>query len=120
MAGHFDLTDLQLIVHIGDWHSLTRGAEKTHLSLPAASTRIKNLEEHFGTQLLYRTSQGVTLTPSGAALTRHARPVMSQCEQLRGDMRSEERRDGKAGVSTWSTRWPPDPQKKTKSHNKKQ
>jgi len=86
MAGHFDLTDLQLIVHVGDWHSLTRAAEKTHLSLPAASTRIKNLEEYFGTQLLYRTSQGVTLTPSGEALTRHARTVMHQVEQLRGDM----------------------------------
>lgn len=86
MAGHFDLTDLQLIVHIGDRQSLTRAAEKTHLSLPAASTRIKNLEEHFGTQLLYRTSQGVTLTPSGEALTRHARTVMRQVEQLRGDM----------------------------------
>lgn len=86
MAGHFDLTDLQLIVHIGDRQSLTRAAEKTHLSLPAASTRVKNLEEHFGTQLLYRTSQGVTLTPSGEALTRHARTVMRQIEQLRGDM----------------------------------
>ncbi|MFJ1299491.1 LysR family transcriptional regulator [Pseudomonadota bacterium AL_CKDN230030165-1A_HGKHYDSX7] len=86
MATHFDLTDLQLMVHIGDWHSLTRGAEKSHLSLPAASTRVKNLEEHFGTQLLYRTSQGVTMTPSGEALTRHARTVMQQIEQLRGDM----------------------------------
>lgn len=86
MAGHFDLTDLQLIVHIGERQSLTRAAEKTHLSLPAASTRVKNLEEHFGTQLLYRTSQGVTLTPSGEALTRHARTVMRQIEQLRGDM----------------------------------
>ncbi|KAL02920.1 transcriptional regulator, LysR family [Bordetella holmesii CDC-H635-BH] len=86
MATYFDLTDLQLMVHIGDWHSLTRAAEKTHLSLPAASTRVKNLEEHLGTQLLYRTSQGVTLTPSGEALTRHARTVMQQIEQLRGDM----------------------------------
>ncbi|MVW80555.1 LysR family transcriptional regulator [Bordetella sp. 02P26C-1] len=86
MAGHFDLIDLQLIVHIGDQLSLTRAAEKTHLSLPAASTRVKNLEEYFGTQLLYRTSQGVTLTPSGEALTRHARTVMRQVEQLRGDM----------------------------------
>jgi len=86
MAAHFDLTDLQLIVHIGDWHSLTRGAEKSHLSLPAASTRVKNLEEYFGTQLLYRSSQGATLTPSGEALLRHARLVMQQVEQLRGDM----------------------------------
>ena len=45
MANHFDLTDLQLIVNIGDASSLTRGAEKSHLSLPAASNRVKNLEE---------------------------------------------------------------------------
>jgi DNA-binding transcriptional LysR family regulator len=86
MAAHFDLTDLQLITHIGDWRSLTRGAEKSHLSLPAASTRVKNLEEHFGTQLLYRSNQGATFTPAGEALLRHARAVMQQVEQLRGDM----------------------------------
>lgn len=86
MAMHFDLTDMQLMVNIGDSHSLTRGAEKSHLSLPAASTRVKNLEEHFGTRLLYRTSQGVTLTPSGEAMMRHARTVMGQIEQLRGEM----------------------------------
>jgi DNA-binding transcriptional LysR family regulator len=88
MAMHFDLTDMQLVVNIGDSHSLTRGAEKSFLSLPAASTRIKNLEEHFGTQLLYRTSQGVTLTPSGEALMRHARGVIAQIEHLRGDMQA--------------------------------
>lgn len=88
MAMHFDLTDMQLVVNIGDSHSLTRGAEKSFLSLPAASTRIKNLEEHFGTQLLYRTSQGVTLTPAGEALMRHARSVIGQIEHLRGDMQA--------------------------------
>jgi len=86
MALHFDLTDLQLIVHIGDWHNLTRGAEKSHLSLPAASTRVKNLEEHFGTPLFYRSSQGVTFTPAGEALLRNARAMMQQVQQLRGDM----------------------------------
>ena len=86
MALHFDLTDLQLIVHIGDWHNLTRGAEKSHLSLPAASTRVKNLEEHFGTPLFYRSSQGVTFTPAGEALLRNARALMQQVQQLRGDM----------------------------------
>ena len=86
MAMHFDLTDMQLMVNTGDSHSLTRGAERSHLSLPAASTWVKNLEEHFGTRLLYRTSQGVTLTPSGEAFTRHARTVMAQIEQMRGEM----------------------------------
>jgi DNA-binding transcriptional LysR family regulator len=86
MASHFDLTDLQLIVNIGDASSLTRGAEKSHLSLPAASNRVKNLEEHFGTRLFHRNSQGVTLTPSGEAFLRHARLVLRQIEHLRGDI----------------------------------
>lgn len=86
MANHFDLTDLQLIVNIGDASSLTRGAEKSHLSLPAASNRVKNLEEHFGTRLFHRNSQGVTLTPSGEAFLRHARLVLRQIEHLRGDI----------------------------------
>jgi DNA-binding transcriptional LysR family regulator len=86
MANHFDLTDLQLIVNIGDASSLTRGAEKSHLSLPAASNRVKNLEDHFGTRLFNRNSQGVTLTPSGEALLRHARLVLRQIDHLRGDI----------------------------------
>lgn len=86
MASHFDLTDLQLIVNIGDASSLTRGAERSHLSLPAASNRVKNLEEHFGTRLFNRNSQGVTLTPSGEAFLRHARKVLQQIEHLRGDI----------------------------------
>ena len=86
MANHFDLTDLQLIVNIGDASSLTRGAEKSHLSLPAASNRVKNLEEHFGTRLFHRNSQGVTLTPSGEAFLRHARLVLRQIDHLRGEI----------------------------------
>jgi len=86
MANHFDLTDLQLMVNIGDASSLTRGAEKSHLSLPAASNRVKNLEDHFGTRLFHRNSQGVTLTPSGEAFMRHARLVLRQIDHLRGDI----------------------------------
>jgi DNA-binding transcriptional LysR family regulator len=83
---HFDLVDLRLMVRIAEANSLTRGAESSHMSLPSASTRIKNLEESIGTKLLYRTSQGVTLTPPGQALVHHARLVLGQIESLRGDM----------------------------------
>ena len=87
MAMHFDLTDMQLMVHISEVHSLTKGAERSHLSLPAASNRIKNLDNNLGTALLYRNSQGVTLTPSGEAFVRHAHIVLRQLEHLRGDIR---------------------------------
>jgi DNA-binding transcriptional LysR family regulator len=56
------------------------------MSLPAASIRIKNLEEGLGVKLLYRTSQGVTLTPPGQAFMHHARLVLQQLTDLRGDL----------------------------------
>lgn len=86
MATHFDLTDMQLMVNVAAAMSLTKGAEYTFLSLPAASNRVKNLETHLGTPLLYRTSQGVTLTPSGEAFVRHARIILAQLQHLRGDI----------------------------------
>jgi DNA-binding transcriptional LysR family regulator len=86
MTIHFDLADLRLMVRVAEANSLTRGAEAAFLSLPAASTRIKNLEENVGAKLLYRTSQGVTLTPPGQAFVQHARTVLAQLEHLVGDM----------------------------------
>ena len=83
---HFDLVDLRLMVRVAEANSLTKGAEASHISLPAASTRIKNLEDSIGAKLLYRTSQGVTLTPPGQALVHHARLMLGQIEHLRGDL----------------------------------
>ncbi len=88
MPLHFDLVDLRLMVRIAEANGLTRGAEASHMSLPAASTRVKNLEEAIGAKLLYRTSQGVTLTPPGQALVHHARLVLGQIEHLRSDLQS--------------------------------
>lgn len=86
MAMHFDLTDMQLMVNVATAQSMTKGAERSFLSLPAASNRVKNLENHLGTALFYRNSQGVTLTPSGETFVRHARVVLRQLEHLRGDI----------------------------------
>lgn len=83
---HFDLVDLRLMLRVAEANSLTRGAEASHLSLSAASTRIKNLEDAIGAKLLYRTSQGVTLTQAGQALVYHARLVVGQLQQLSGDL----------------------------------
>jgi len=83
---HFDLVDLRLFVHIADTNSVTRGAERAHLSVPAASIRIKNLEESVGAKLLLRSSQGVTLTTPGQAFAHHARLVLLQLDHLRSDL----------------------------------
>lgn len=83
---HFDIVDLRLVVNIAEVSSMTRGAELSFISLPAASTRIKNLEESVGTKLFYRTSAGVTLTPAGQVFERHAQAVLGQIQRLNGDM----------------------------------
>lgn len=86
MSIPFDLVDLRLMVHVAERNSVTRGAEAAHLSLPAASTRIKNIEAGIGARLLDRTRHGVTLTPPGQAFVAHARQVLAQIEQLAGDL----------------------------------
>ena len=83
---HFDLKDLRLFVCAADEGSLTRAAERQHLSLAAASTRIKSLEAQSGQALLYREARGVRLTPPGEAFLHHARGVLRQIDQLRFDL----------------------------------
>ncbi|KMN83854.1 LysR family transcriptional regulator [Chromobacterium sp. LK11] len=86
MALHFDLVDLRLFVFIAEESNLTRAAARAHLSLPAASMRVKHLEQAIGVKLLNRESQGVSLRPPGRTLLHHARKVLGQLESLRGDL----------------------------------
>jgi DNA-binding transcriptional LysR family regulator len=83
---HFDLTDLRLFVLAADEGSLTRAAQRQHLSLAASSTRIKSLEAQCGQTLLYREARGVRLTPPGEAFLHHARGVLRQVDQLCTDL----------------------------------
>jgi DNA-binding transcriptional LysR family regulator len=83
---HFDLTDLRLFVLTADEGSMTRAAQRQHLSLAASSTRIKSLETQCGQTLFYREARGVRLTPPGEAFLHHARGLLRQVDQLRSDL----------------------------------
>jgi DNA-binding transcriptional LysR family regulator len=78
----FDLVDLRLFVAIAEATSLTRGAERSFLSVAAASLRIKSLEEGLGAQLLYRNKRGVSLTAAGEVFVEHARRVLDEVDLL--------------------------------------
>src|SRR6266508_1402568 len=82
----FDLTDLSLFRHVVEAGSITGGAERAHLALAAASTRIRNMEEALGAMLLVRGRQGVTPTQAGRTLLQHARVILRQAERLREDL----------------------------------
>jgi DNA-binding transcriptional LysR family regulator len=82
----FDLTDLSLFRHVVEAGSITHGAERAHLALAAASTRIRNMEEALGAALLLRARHGVTPTQAGRTLLQHARTMLAQAERLREDL----------------------------------
>lgn len=83
---HFDLTDLRLFLHILDTGNITAGAVRSHLSLAAASARIRAMEASLGTEFFARGRRGVTPTPAGNALARHARVILQQAERMQQDL----------------------------------
>jgi len=81
-----DLVDLSLFRHVVEAGSITHGADRAHLALAAASTRIRNMEASIGVVLLTRGRQGVTPTQAGRTLLQHARTMLAQAERLREDL----------------------------------
>ncbi|MEO8112789.1 MAG: LysR substrate-binding domain-containing protein [Phenylobacterium sp.] len=82
----FDLTDLRLFCEVVDAGSITAGAARCALALAAASTRIRAMEDTLGSALLIRSRQGVTTTPAGQTLLKHARTILGQSARLREDL----------------------------------
>jgi DNA-binding transcriptional LysR family regulator len=83
---HFDLVDLALFRHVVEAGSITRGAERAHLALAAASARIRAMEQDLGAALLLRSRAGVTPTAAGRALLQHARTILAQAARLNEDL----------------------------------
>lgn len=85
-AMRFDFADLSLFRHVVEAGSITHGAERAHLALAAASTRIRAMEDVLGAPLLTRSRQGVTPTQAGRTLLQHARVILRQAERLHDDL----------------------------------
>jgi len=82
----FDLIDLRLFCDVAEAGSITAGAERSALALAAASTRIRGMEQALGAPLLIRSRQGITPTPAGRTLLKHARTLLDQSARLREDL----------------------------------
>jgi DNA-binding transcriptional LysR family regulator len=83
----FDLIDIRLFVDVADMNSLTRGAERSNMTPPSASLRIKNIEDRMHTKLLHRSNRGVTLTAAGKAFLHHGRLMLLHAQQLQDELR---------------------------------
>ena len=72
------LKQLRLLVAIAEHSSILHAAEDIHISQPAATKLLKDLEADFNVKLFDRTNRGVVPTEFGDALVRHGKLILAQ------------------------------------------
>ncbi len=86
---------MSTFVRVVECGSLSGAARAIPSSLTSVSRQIAALEDHYGTQLLLRTTRRLALTEDGRLFYDHARSVLSEFKQVELSLSS--RRDKPAG-----------------------
>ncbi|QBI53585.1 LysR family transcriptional regulator [Streptomonospora litoralis] len=85
-APRFSLRQLSYFVAIAETGTISAAAERLHISQPAVSLALNDLERALKVQLcVRRKSHGITLTPTGNQVLRRARQLLRQAEDLEGE-----------------------------------
>ncbi|MGW4650006.1 LysR family transcriptional regulator, partial [Kitasatospora sp. NPDC004289] len=71
-----ELRTLRYFVAVAEERHVGRAAARLHLSQPALSRAVRQLEAELGAVLLDRSPRGVSPTPAGAVLLTEAREVL--------------------------------------------
>ena len=77
-----DLTGFDLLLSVARLGSVGRAATAHHISQPAASARLRELERRLGVTLLHRSPRGSTLTGTGALVADWARAAVDAADAL--------------------------------------
>ena len=75
-----ELRHLRYFVAVAEAENVSRAALKLHVSQPAVSTQVRDLEDEIGFTLLERTAKSVKLTEAGRVFLREARDVLQHAE----------------------------------------
>jgi DNA-binding transcriptional LysR family regulator len=81
------LRQLRSLVVLAEELHFRRAAARLHLTQPALSHQIKQLEEQVGVRLLDRDGRGVSLNPAGESLTADARRLLAELDRAVGAAR---------------------------------
>lgn len=94
------LTGVPAFVHVAEQRSFRAAARILGVTPTAVSKAVSRLEERLGTQLLYRTSRHVSLTPEGDGYLRHCREALDRLQAGEDELlRSAEVALGRVAVS---------------------
>jgi LysR family nitrogen assimilation transcriptional regulator len=95
-----DLKQMRAFVHVADQRSFSRAASVLRTTQPSLSRHIRQLEEELGTKLFHRHGHGVVPTNAGAVLFERCKRILSDVEDLRGEMGRQRPRPGITGTAT--------------------
>jgi LysR family transcriptional regulator, cyn operon transcriptional activator len=84
------LRHLRYLTAVVDHGSFTRAAQSLHVSQPALSQQIKELEDRLGVQLLDRSGRKIHPTDAGTVYLRYARRVMEDLDEAARAVRDVE------------------------------
>jgi LysR family transcriptional regulator, benzoate and cis,cis-muconate-responsive activator of ben and cat genes len=76
-----ELRHLRYFVAVAELENVSRAALKLHVSQPALSSQIRDLEDDVGFNLLERTAKSVRLTDAGRAFLTEARAVLQHADE---------------------------------------
>jgi DNA-binding transcriptional LysR family regulator len=82
-----DTQNLKAFVMVAEGGSFSLAAQRLHLTQPAVSKRVAQLEDQLGTPLFDRIGRHVSLTEAGEALLPHARAVQLQLQAAERSVR---------------------------------
>ena len=95
-----DLRELRSFLAIVQAGSVTRAAEDLHITQPALSRQMDQLERELGCRLLERGRHGARPTEDGLLLQRRAEVLVELADKTEEDMRSSrERLEGSISIS---------------------
>jgi molybdate transport repressor ModE-like protein len=83
---HFTLRQLNLFEAVARTGSISRAAEEVHLTQPAVSMQIRQLEQQIGLPLVERVGKRLQLTQAGHELRGHAARIAAQVADLEVSM----------------------------------
>ncbi len=78
---------LQVFHTVAKLLSFTKAAEVLHMTQPAVTFQVRQLEEHFNTRLFDRTHNRVTLTQAGETVYFYSRRIFEQYEEMENSVR---------------------------------
>lgn len=101
-----DVKDLKYYVTVVEAGSFSSASRLLHVTQPALSWSIKQLEEELGIQLLERYNHGIEMTPSGQILYEGSKEVLENFARLERSLKTETelyRREIRFGLTTLSS-----------------